>query len=174
VVIDGIAGGRSGARFTSNGTAKYRFDDQWSLAVNVSWNFADKNKIVAPFGVLITEPKNSNSHVFIASIEPTYRVTDTLRLGVNYSLLYRNANFYDQIQEQFSPAKEKHSVGASATYALTRMADLTLRGSHAWIRQEDSAFLPTTFVPPPPAFGFQPPVLRYESWAASVSANMRF
>lgn len=174
VVIDGVAGGHAGARFTSNGTANYRFDDQWALAVNVSWNFAEANKIVGPFGFLVTEPRNSNSHVVIASIEPTYRATDKLRLGVNYSLLYRNANFYDQIQEQFSPAKEKHSVGVSATYALTQMANLTFRTSHAWIRQEDGAFLPTTFVPPPPAFGFQPPVLRYESWAASITTNLRF
>ncbi len=110
----------------------------------------------------------------IASIEPTYRVTDTLRLGVNYSYLYRDNNYYDQIQDQFIPAKQKHSVGGSATVALTPTANLTFRGSHAWIKQEDSAFLVTTFTPPPPAFGFQPPALKFESWAASVAANFSF
>jgi opacity protein-like surface antigen len=174
VVIDGVAGGRSGARFTSNGTATYQFDDRLSLEVNVSWNFAEKNEIVDLFGNLITEPKNSNSHVVIASIEPTYRVTDNLRVGVNYSFLYRNANYYDQLQDQFVPAKQKHSVGASATYALTQTANLTFRGSHAWIKQEDSAFLVTTLNPPPPGFAFQPPALKYESWAASIAANMSF
>ena len=174
VVIDGVAGGRAGARFTSNGTANYKIDDRWALSVNVSWNFSEKNKIVDLSGGLITEPRNSNSHVVIGSIEPTYRATDNLRLGVNYSFLYRNANYYDQIQSQFIPAKQKHSVGASATYALTPTANLTLRGSHAWIRQEDSAFLVTTFIPAPPAFGFQPPALKYESWAASIAANMSF
>jgi opacity protein-like surface antigen len=174
VVIDGVAGGRSGSRFTSNATATYQFDERLSYTVNVSWNFAEKNKIVDLFGDLITEPRNSNSNVVIGSFEPTYLVTDYLRLGVNYSFLYRDSNYYDQVQDQFVPAKQKHSVGASATFSITPTASLTLRGSHAWIKQNDSAFLETTLVPPPPAFAFQPPALKYESTSASIAANMIF
>jgi hypothetical protein len=174
IVIDGVTGSRNGARFTSNAAATYKFDDFWSLAINVSWNFAEKNKIVDGFGVYVTEPRNSNSHVVIGSIEPTYRVSDKLRLGVNYSFLYRNANYYDQLQDQFVPAKQKHSAGASATYSLTSAADLTLTVAHAWIRQDDSALLATTLVPPPPAFSFQPPMLNYQSWTASIKTTLTF
>jgi opacity protein-like surface antigen len=172
--IDGVASGRAGARFTSNGTLKYQFDPRWSIAVNMSWNFAEKSKIADGFGDLILEPKNSNSHVVIGSIEPTYAATERLFLAVNYSFLYRDHNFYDPIEEQFSPAKQKHSVGGSATYALTPAASIVLRGSHSWVRQDDGPFVVTTFVPPPPAFAFQPPTLKYEGWAASVAANLRF
>jgi len=174
IVIDGVAGGRTGARFTSNTVASYKFDDFWSLAINVSWNFAEKNKVVDAFGFYVTEPQNSNSHVVIGSIEPTYRVSDKLRFGVNYSFLYRNANYYDQLQDQFIPAKQKHSAGASATYSLTPAADLTLTVAHAWIKQEDSAFLATTFVPPPTVFAFQPPMLSYQSWTASIKTTLTF
>jgi len=172
--IDGIASGKAGARFVSNGTAKYQIDERWLLAVNVSWNFSERNRIPSGLGGLIVEPKNSNSHVVIGSIEPTYRLTDKLSLGANYSFLYRDHNFYDPIEEQFSPAKQKHLVGGSAAYAVSPTANVVLRGSHAWVRQDDGPFLATTLLPPPPVFAFQPPTLKYEVWAGSVAANIRF
>ena len=55
----------------------------------------------------MAEPKNSNSHVVIGSIDPGYLVTDRLRVSTNYSFLYRNENFYDQIENQFIPAKSE-------------------------------------------------------------------
>jgi len=174
IVIDGVAGGRAGARYTSNAAATYKFDDFWSLAINVSWSFAEKNKIVDVFGAYITEPRNSNSHLVIGSIGPTFRATDKLSLGVNYSFLYRNANYYDQLQDQFIPAKQKHSAGVSASYAMTPAADLTLSVAHAWITQNDGPFLVTTFIPPPAAFEFQPPTLKYQSWTASIKTTLTF
>lgn len=172
--INGMNSGKAGAKFTSNGTAKYRVDERWSLAFNVSWSFAERNQIPSGFGGLIVEPKNSNSHVVIGSFDSTYAVTDRLLLGGNYSFLYRDHNYYDPIEEQFSPAKQKHTVGGSATYALTQTASIAFRGSHSWVRQDDGPFLVTTLLPPPPGFAFQPPTLKYEAWAASVAANLRF
>lgn len=171
--IDGVVSGRAGAKFTANGTARYRFDDRTSLTLNLSWSFAEKNDIPNGLGGLVTEPSNSNSHVFTGSIEPSYMLTDRLRIAANYSFLYRNHNYYDPLQQQFVPAKQKHLVGASATYALSDTASITLRGSRAWIEQNDGAFLVTNFGPPQ-VLAFQPPTLRYDVWAASISASARF
>lgn len=179
VTTDGIASGRAGARYTSNLTANYKIDDRWALTINGSWNFSEKNHITGLFGGLVTEPKNSNSHVVIGSIEPTYQATDRLRLGVNYSVLYRDRNFYNQLEDQYNPAKLKQSVGASASYLVTPTSSITLRGAHSWIRQNDGPFLLTNFQDPPPipalpAFVFQPPHLKYESWTVSVAGTMQF
>ena len=168
--IDGVATGRAGAKLTANGSANYNFDERTALNVNVSWNFAEKNEIPGATGGLVLEPKNSNSNVVIASIEPSYLATERLKLAVNYSYLYRDHNYYDPFQDQFVPAKQKHSAGASATYALTDAATMTLRGSHAWIRQDDGPFVPAAVNVP----SFQPPSLKYEAWAASVSGSLRF
>ena len=171
--IDGVVSGRAGAKFTANGTAKYRFDDRTALALNVSWAFSEKNDIPNGLGGLVAEPSNSNSHVFTGSIEPSYMLTDRLRLAANYSFLYRDHNFYDPLQQQYIPAKQKHMIGASATYTLTETASLTLRGSHAWVEQKDGPFLLTT-VGPPQVLALQPPSLHYDVWAASLSLNARF
>jgi len=171
--LDGVATGRAGAKFTANGTANYRIDERAALALNVSWNFSEKNEIFNAFSGLIAEPRNSNSHVVIGSIEPSYLVTDRLRLAANYSFLYRDQNFYDQLQDQFISAKQKHSVGGSATYALSETASLTFRGSHAWVRQDDGPLLVTGNIPPG-LLVLQPPMLKYDVWAGSIAATARF
>lgn len=171
--LDGVTTGRAGAKFTANGTANYRFDDRAALSLNVSWNFSEKNEIANGFDGLVVEPSNSNSHVVIGSIEPSYMVTDRLRLAANYSFLYRDQNFYDQLQDQYISAKQKHTAGGSATYLVTDTASVTLRGSHAWVRQDDGALLVTGNIPPG-LLAFQPPMLKYEVWAGSIAANLRF
>jgi opacity protein-like surface antigen len=172
--IDGVASGRAGAHFTANGTAKYQIDQMWSLVVNGSWSFAEKNQIPDGQGGLVTEPKNSNSHLVIGSLEPTYAATDKLALAPNFSFLYRDHNYYDPLEEQFSPMKRKYSAGGSATYAVTPMSSIVLRGSHFWVKQEDGPFVVTTLTPPPPVFALQPPALKFQGWAASVAANLHF
>lgn len=171
VIIDGIDSGRAGARYVSNLAANYQIDDRWAIALNGSWSFQEKNEI-AIAGVLVPELKNSNSHVLIGSVEPTYQLTERLRLGVNYSFLWRNENYYNQFEDQFIPAKTKHTVGASANYALTPTASIEMRGSYSWIEQETGALLPLTLVPTIRAA--LPPQLTYEAWMASIAANFRF
>lgn len=172
--LDGGITGRAGAKWTGNSTANYQFDARAALSVNVSANFSEKNEIPNGLGGLIPEAKNSNSLMVIGSVEPSYMATEKLRLAVNYSFLHRDHNFYDQLENQFVPAKQKHLAGASATYALTQTASVTLRGSHAWVRQDDGPLLPTTLLPPPPVLALQPPALTYGVWAGSVGANLRF
>jgi hypothetical protein len=167
---DGVNSGRAGAHYTSNVKATYQFDDQWAVVLNGSASFAEKNDVVVA-GNLVPEPKNSNSLVLIGSIEPSYRMTERLTIAPNYSFLWRNENYYDPFEDQFIPAKTKHTAGLSATYAISQTASLELRGAHSWIHQDPSAFLP---VAPPPAVARTPPTLTYQSWMASIAANLHF
>jgi opacity protein-like surface antigen len=168
--IDGIDTGRAGAKFTANGSANYKFDDRASLGANVSWNFSAKNDIVDANSALFGEPKNSNSNVVIASVDPSYLVTERLKVAANYSYLFRDHNYYDPFQDQFVPAKQKHSVGASATYSISQTTTLQLRGSHSWVKQDNGPFVLATDNLP----AFEPPLLKYQVWAASFAASVRF
>jgi opacity protein-like surface antigen len=170
--VDGLEAGKQGARYVSNLALTYPIDDRWALALNGSWSFQEKNEIVVPGGGLATEPKNSNSHVLIGSIEPSYLVTERLRIAANYSFLWRDENFYDIIEAQFIPAKTKHTVGLSGSYALSQTASIELRGSHSWIHQDTSAFVPVRLAPL--TLASVPPGLTYTAWMASISANFRF
>lgn len=171
VSVDGVASGKAGARYVSNLTINQPLSDTWSVSVNSSLSYQEKNEINVG-GVLVTEPKNSNSLVFIGSVEPTWQWTERLKVAANYSVLWRNENYYDQIEEQFIPAKLKNTIGMSATYALTPSTSIEMKGSHSWIEQDTGALLQTVIVPP--AFANLPPSLSYTAWMASLSANMRF
>jgi len=170
--IDGFATGKTGPNFTVNGAANYQIDDRWALSTNVSWSFVEKNEVPDGLGLngLVPELRNSNSNVVIGSIEPSFMATDRLRLATNYSFLYRDRNYYDPLQELFVPAKQKHTVGGSVTYAATPTSTVTLRGSHAWVRQDDGPFVPAENA----VLALQPPMLKYEVWAASVAANINY
>jgi outer membrane immunogenic protein len=171
VVIDGIESGRAGAKYNTNVTLNTTLTDRWSIVTNGTWSFQEKNEINIGNG-LVTEPKNSNSHVVIASVEPGYLVTERLRLAVNYSFLWRDENFYDQLENQFIPAKTKHTVGASGRYVVTENSSIDVRGAYSWIEQDPSAILLVT--DPPPTFAALPPQLNYTAWMVSTAANIRF
>lgn len=171
--IDGLATGKTGANFTANGAAEWQIDERWALSTNISWNFTERNAIPDGLGGLVIEPKNSNSNVVIGSIEPSYMATENLRLALNYSFLYRDQNYYDPLRDQFIAAKQKHLVGGSVTYAATPTSSITLRGSHAWVRQDDGPLL-LGEVGPPVLLLLQPPMLKYEVWAASIAANINY
>jgi outer membrane immunogenic protein len=173
ITIDDRPSGRSGARYVSNLVTQYQFDPQWALTVNLSHTYQEKNDIPNLSGGLVPEPKNSNSHLVIGSVEPSYMVTDNLKVAANYSFLYRSDNFYNQIEDQFNPAKTKHSVGASTMYTFSQNSSIELKGSHAWVEQETGALLPTTLTPVL-RIDSVPPSLSYHAWTASIAANIRF
>ena len=151
----------------------YEFNDQWSLSMNGSWAFQEKNSITDPAGAFTAEPKNSNNHLVIASVDPSYQATERLKLAVNYSFLFRSANFYDPVEELFAPAKTKHTVGASATYAVSPRGTVEVRASHSWVAADIGPLLATTTVLPIEFLNL-PPSLSYTVWAGAVAANVRF
>ena len=168
--LDGITSGRAGAKLTANASASYNFTQQAALSTNVSWSYSEKNQIPSATGALVDEASNSNSNVIIVSIDPSYVLTNRLKVALNYSYLYRDQNYYDQLQDQFIPAKHKNSVGASATYALTRDTIVTLQGSHAWVSQADGPIIPATDMIPM----LQPPTLKYQVWGGTLAVNTTF
>lgn len=171
--IDSVASGKAGASYVSNLVAQYRFDPQWALTLSASHTFQEKNQIPGIFGGLISERRNSNSHLVIASVEPSYLVSDNLKLAVNYRFLHRSHNFYDQINQEFIPAKTRHSVGASTTYMVSQKASIELRGGYAWVRQDNGALLETALVPVVVRENL-PPSLSYRAWTGAISANLQF
>jgi hypothetical protein len=171
VEINGVEAGRAGARYVSNLTLNTQLTDRWSIVSNGSWSFQEKNEINVA-GSLVPEPKNSNSNVVIASVEPGYLVTERLRVAANYSFLWRDENFYDQIESQFIPAKTKHTVGLSGRYIVTENSSIEVRGAYSWIEQDPSSILQVTLVPA--TFDALPPQLNYTAWMVSTAANIRF
>ncbi len=178
---NGVPIGRKGNRFVANGAAVYVIDDRWNFEGNLSWSYLGRDKVVDPvFGSLVTELRNSNSNVLILSAQPNYMVTERLKAGVNYSLLYRNANSYDIVQEQFIPAKLKQSAGVALAYAFTDSLKVDFRLAHFWVVQQDGPFLPVLFE----QFGaalqfvsqqaFVPPNLHYTGWSGGLAAHGRF
>jgi hypothetical protein len=178
---NGAPMGRKGSRFVANAAAVYAINDRWNFEGNLSWSYLGRDKVTDPvLGSLIDELKNSNSNVFILSAQPNYMVTERLKVGVNYSLLYRNANSYDVVQEQFVPAKLKQSAGIALAYAATDKLKVDFRLAHFWVVQQDGPFLPVAFE----QFGsplqfvseqmFQPPNLHYTGWSGGLAAHGRF
>jgi outer membrane immunogenic protein len=173
VKVDGVANGKAGDRYVSNLVAQYQFDPQWALVMSVSHTFQEKNQIPGIFGPLVVERRNSNSHLVIGSVEPSFLITEQLKLAANYSFLYRSDNFYDQINAEFIPAKTKHSVGGSATYTVSPHASIELKGGYSWVRQDTGAFLETSTVPAE-VREYLPPQLSYRAWTTSLTANLQF
>jgi hypothetical protein len=178
---NGAPVGRTGNRFVANGVAVYAFNDRWNFESNLSWSFIGRNKIADPLlGGLADELKNSNSNVFILSAQPNYMLTERLKVGVNYSLLYRDANSYDVLQAQFVPAKLKQSAGFALAYAATDKLKFDFRLAHFWVIQQDGPFLPVEIQ----GFGFpqqivtnrmlEPPNLHYTGWSGGLAAHARF
>lgn len=177
--LDGVSVGRSGAKYSANTSATYKIDPRWTLLINGSWSFAEKNKITTISGALATEPKNSNSNIVIGSIQPMYAVSDKIAFGPNYSVLWRSENYYDIIEDQFISAKLKQSAGAIASYAIGPNASIRLQGSYFWIHADPGAYLTTLQTIPPlqPAVlsrDYFPPSLSYTGWTAMIAGRLQF
>src|SRR5262249_46577214 len=108
----GVPVGRAGAGYVASLRALYPVTGKFAIDVSGGWRFSEKNKVPKtppsanlPFGGgdLIDEAKNSNSHVLIGAVQPTWTLTDNLTFALNYSFLWRDQNYYDIIEDRFSP-----------------------------------------------------------------------
>ena len=174
---DGVPFARLGRGYIANMAILYPVMERFNLLGNVSWKFNEKNKIAGDGG-LVDEAKNSNSHLIIGSIQPMYDLADGLRVGLNYSILYRSENFYDIVEEAFIPAKLKHSLGLTLDYGITQNTTLSLTASHFWVEQHPGSLLltrtATTFAGTSSTFENLPPELNYTGWLATAAAKVRF
>jgi hypothetical protein len=142
VSLNGIAVGQAGAGYVASVRALYPMAANVTLDVSGGWSFKERNRVpktppstTLPFGAgdLIEEAKNSNSHVLIGAIQPTFALTDNVALGANYSFLWRDQNSYDILEDRFIPGRIKHSVGLVLDYALSKTTVVTLSGSRFWV-----------------------------------------
>jgi outer membrane immunogenic protein len=172
LTIDGAPSLRAGAKYVTNLAANYPINDRWAIALNGTWSFQERNEIPDLVGALAPEAKNSNNHLLIGSVDPSYQVTERLKIAANYSILWRSQNFYDPFEQQFIPAKIKNTVGASANYGISPTATIGVRSSFSWIHQNTGPFLETSEVPL--ALALLPPSLNYTSWVTSVFTTFRF
>ncbi len=185
VKLDGIVVGRTGAKFVTNGEISYRIDPQLGVALNASYTYTQRNKIVGPLGNTVTEPKDSNGDVFIGSIGPTYAFSERLSATANYSILWRRHNYYDFIENQYIPAKLKQSVGGILNYAVSPTSSIGLRGSYFWVNEYTGPSLPTEVdcsngsfltcgTPVVRGRTSVPPAINYTGWTAGLSGRIQF
>ena len=183
VTMNGVPVGQAGARYAGSLRALYPVTPKFAIDFSAGWTFAEKNKApktppsqTLPFGGgdLIEEAKNSNSHVVIAGIQPTYALTDTLSLGVNYSFLWRNENYYDIIEDRFIPARTKHSVGLVFDYALSKSAVVSLTGSRFWVHDDDGPVGTQVSIGGTPITTEILPERDYTGWTGALTAKIQF
>jgi len=186
---DGVPIGKTGGKYVANVSATYVADQHWSFLVNGSWAYTRRNKIPSfpeldtPYFIVVShsqpttispnpifplawERKNSNSNVIIGSFEPVYAFTERMSASVNYSVLWRDENYWDFTESRFIPAKLKQSVGASWSYMASATSSITVRGSYFWVH-----------VDPGPLEGGVELIQdsqSYRGWFATIGGSIRF
>jgi hypothetical protein len=193
---DGVPIGRQGAKYVANLQLQYLFDQHWSIILNGSWSYTRRNKVPAfPDGApyvfqvhnltpatqepaqiapLVWERKNSNSNVVIGSIEPVYAISERMSVSANYSVLWRDQNYYDFTEQQFIPSKLKQSVGGSWSYVISPGSSITVRGSYFWVHVDPGPFIVTAAG----EVDAQPVLIQdtqsYNGWFAMIGGSVRF
>jgi hypothetical protein len=181
VTMDGVPVGQAGAGYAASVRVLYPISPKLAVDLTGGWSFNERNKVpktppssTLPFGGgdLIEEAKNSNSHVLIGAIQPTYALTDHLALGVNYSFLWRDENYYNIIEDRFVPARVKHSLGVVLDYAVNKSTVISLSGSRFWVHDEAGPVGSQALLPgqaPEPL-----PERDYTGWTGALTARVQF
>jgi outer membrane protein W len=181
---DGIAVDKSGDSYDINANFNYAFTDSISLKLDGSWSQSKKNQELFR-GALITEPKNSNSHLFVGTVQPHYKINAKTDVHIGYSILYRDNNFYDVVEEKYSPAKIKQTLGAGVDYAVNDRMSLGLNVHRFWVKEQAGAsVLTATNIPADPfidpanpasaSMSQLPPTLEYSGWNISTALKSKF
>jgi hypothetical protein len=98
-------------------------------------------------------------------------LTDALSLGINYSVLWRDENYYDLIEDRFIPARTKHSIGLVLDYALSKTAVISLSGSRFWVHDDPGPA--GIVVVNPPSIEILPE-RDYSGWTGALTAKVQF
>jgi hypothetical protein len=186
VLQDGIPIGRAGAGYVASVRTVYPVTGKFAVDVSGGWRFSEKNRVpksppsaTLPFGGgdLVEEAKNSNSHVLIGAVQPTWAVADNLTFALNYSFLWRDQNYYDIIEDRFIPGRTKHSVGLLLDYALGKTATITLSGSRFWVHDGAGPVdmsIQTTDLTQTATTNTILPDRDYNGWAGALTAKVQF
>jgi outer membrane protein W len=178
---DGVAVTKPGDSYDVNSNFNYAFTDTFSLKLDGSWSIANNNQDTFR-GTLVTEPKNSNSHLLVGTVQPNFKLNTKTDIHVGYSILYRDTNFYDVVEEKYSPAKIKQTLGAGLDYSVNDRTSLGLNVHRFWVKERAGpSVLSATIVTDDPLLpptstivSRLPPTLEYTGWNISTALKSKF
>ena len=169
-LLDGVAQYRAGPVFNLSLAAGYSWNDNWSSSANFAYQYGGKNLLPSPI-TLAAEPFNSNSSVYRATIDTTYK-TGAFQIGPTFSWLYRDHNGYDSTNLSFVAAKTKWSAGVVGRYSATDKISITGRVERLWVSEGGSPIKldPFGF----PVLGTLTPQVVSNAWIVSLGASIQY
>jgi hypothetical protein len=116
--------------------------------------------------VLVVEAFNSNSDVYLATLDVTC-TSGKFAIGPTGGYLYRSSNAWSPTAFEFLPAKTRWSAGGAGSYRISDNLKVNARAEHIWISEGANAekfafdlisqtniFLPGTGIPAVSATGW--------------------
>jgi hypothetical protein len=135
---DRLAIYKAGRRYLASATLGYSWPETFGVTtLTASLARSNRNEVKFLGGTdLITEPFNTNSHLYRVGIEHLWPI-GRLWLGPTASYLYRNNNSYNADTFQFVPAKTRYSAGALARFGVNENVSFNLRAEHVWTHEDE-------------------------------------
>jgi hypothetical protein len=163
--FNGTPAFKLGDRYLVSGSGSYAWSDTSTSSLTASWSYTEKNKSIMPPAILfpVTEAFNSNSNVYRARFEHTFRA-GAWSAGPIVSWLYRDKNAYSPTALQFVAAKTRWSAGGVVRLGISNNALIYASVERVWI---DEGARPAGT--PTPA-----PNLQYDGWVAMGGGTIRF
>ena len=163
--FNGTPAFKLGDRYLVSGSSSYAWSDNSISSLTASWTYTEKNETIVPPGILfpIAEAFNSNSNVFRARFEHTFRA-GAWSTGPIVGWLHRDNNAYSPTALQFVAAKTRWSAGGFARYSLSNNALIYGSVEHVWIDEGSRPF----------AVPFPAPDLNYTGWVVMGGGTIRF
>lgn len=164
---DGVPQSRTGGVIITNARVQYNFTDQFSIAVDGSWNYTLRNT-QRENDIMVRESKNSNSQLYVMSVRPQLVLTDKLTTHISYGYMHRDKNFYDIFSSSYVPPKNKHTLGTGFDYALTNETSLSVKGARIWVKELPTASRDELGVET------RNPAREYTGWQGTAAITQRF
>jgi len=175
---------KTGQRSLIAGTASYDWPGGHSgtTTVNASAAHSNRNEVLfqcetgCPIG-LVTEPFNTNSNVFQASVQHLFNL-NRFAVGPEGSFLFRDNNGYEPTTLQFVPAKQRWSAGVLAQYAPTNALNFNARLDRIWTHENQTPGLPSgemfSVLAGSTVTSFTVPVISSTGWLFAVGMTANF
>jgi hypothetical protein len=162
--FNGVPAFQLGDRIIVLSQSSYAWNEASVTSLTVSWNHFQKNRVLSPPPLLVSEAFNSNSNVYRVRLEHAFSF-GTWSVGPIVSWLLRDENAYSPTAFQFVPAKTRWSAGGTTRYQVNDRSLFYATVEHIWIEEENRP------VAPP---GGAVPDISQRGWAAAVGGTFRF
>lgn len=168
--LDGVGQYRAGPSFNLSASVGYDWNDNWSSSLSGSWQRSGKNQIPSPI-LFASEPANSNSNLYRASFDTTYK-SGAFQIGPTFGWLYRDHNAYSSTDLTFIPAKTKWSAGLVGRYAATDKINISARVERLWVSEVGSPLKLDSFGFP--VLGTLTPQVVSNALVASIGTSIQY